>query len=411
MKKKIFFLLIFALILRLYFIFIYPQFPVVTDPMRYDALGWNLASGNGFIDETGKAELTRGPGYPFFLALIYRIFGHSYRYVRSFQVLFSIFTLILIFLLAKDIFGKEAAFSALFIASFYPPFISYNGILYTETIFTFLIVLFTYVFLYALKKDRWWIYILLGVISGYAVLLRAEFILVFLSFLVLGVFYSKGDFKKYIYAILTVLIILAPWTIRNYKVSGRPVFVSSLFGSTLWMSSYKGEWLEWHYQDPYYISLTKGLNEPEKDKFLLAEGIKNIKESPLRYLKFCFKRMGRFWIAGHSNTFYGLRDSLRNYISAGAYGKAMLKALLLIFNTALVLMGGYGITAALRRLRDKRREIAFLILPIIVITILHFFLYATDRYQVPIMPLIIIFAAFGLFSLQQKIIYGDKNED
>jgi len=203
---------------------------------------------------------------------------------------------------------------------------------------------------------------------------------------------------------LGVLLVIAPWTIRNYKVSDQFVLVSSQLGSILWISSYKGEWLEWHFEDPYYKSLIKGLSKSERNKLLLNEGIKNIKEAPFRYLKFCFKGLGRFWIAGHSNTFYGLRDSFKNYFTVGAFGKIIIKALFLVFNTILIILGGYGALMAIKKLRDKGIELLFLILPVFIIMTVHFFLFGTDRYQVPIMPSIIIFAAFGLFSLQQKMI-------
>jgi len=410
MKRGLFFLLIFALILRLYFAFIYPPFPVGADAQDYDALGWNLAAGNGFVFEKGKPELARAPGYPFFLAAIYKIFGHSYNHVRAFQVLFSIFTLLLIFLLAKDNFGEETAFYSLLIASFYPPFLSYNGLLFVEGLFAFFIVLSTYLFLYGIRKKRRWIYTLLGVVSGYAVLLRVEFILVLLIFLALAVIYSRGDLKKIIYVILIVSLVIAPWIIRNYKVSGRFVLVLSQLGSTLWVSSYKGEWLVWHNEDPYYSGLIKGLSEVEKDNLLWKEGIKNIEENPFRYFRVCFKFLWRFWIGGHSNTFYGLHDSLKNYFLAGSYGKAIIKTFFLIFNTTLIILGGYGMLSAIKKLRDKKRELSFLISPIFVIMIIHFFLFGVVRYQVPIMPLIIIFAAFGLLSLQHKKLYDAKNE-
>lgn len=411
MNRNIFFLLIFALIVRLYFVFIYPQSPVITDAKRYDVLGWNLASGNGFVNETGKAELGRGPGYPFFLAVVYRIFGHSYHYARFSQVLFSMFTLLLIFLLAKDTFGKNTAFLSLIIASFYPPFLSYNGILYAETLFTFFIALSSYLLFLGNRQKKWWIYILLGVVSGCAVLVRSEFILLFLCFFALTIIYSRENLKKFIYVALIAALVIAPWTIRNYKVSGRFVLVSSLFGSMLWISSYEGEWLEWHNDDPYYAGLIKGLDEVEKDKILWAEGIKNIKENPSRYLKSCFKYLGRFWIGGHSNTFYGLRDSLPNYFFAKAYGKVIIKVMFLIFNTALIILGGCGIMTAIRTLRDKKGELMFLISPIFIMMMMHTLLFGTARYQVPIMPLMIIFAAFGLFSLQQVRMELRKNEN
>ena len=63
--------------------------------------------------------------------------------------------------------------------------------------------------------------IFLGAVGGYAVLTRAEFILAYLSSCVLAIIYFRENFKKIICAILITLFIIAPWTIRNYKVSGR----------------------------------------------------------------------------------------------------------------------------------------------------------------------------------------------
>ena len=137
------------------------------------------------------------------------------------------------------------------------------------------------------------------------------------------------------------------------------MLVSALFGSMLWISSYEGEWLEWHNEDPHYVELTKGLDEAAKDKLLWKEGIKNIRDNPVQYLKFCFKYLWRFWICGHSNTFYGLRDSLKNYFSAGAYGKVIIKVSFLIFNTLLIVLGGCGIISAIRKLRNKREKCCF----------------------------------------------------
>ncbi|MBU3934146.1 MAG: hypothetical protein KKH11_05725, partial [Candidatus Omnitrophica bacterium] len=44
--------------------------------------------------------------------------------------------------------------------------------------------------------------------------------------------------------------------------------------------------------------------------------LKNIKEAPFLYTKFCLKRFVRFWIGSHSNTFYGLTG---DFIPAGAH--------------------------------------------------------------------------------------------
>ena len=150
--KRNSFLLLFAFALRLYFALIYQQFPVEYDAGLYDDLGWNLASGNGFINETGKEELGRGPGYPFFGGNIQDLW--PFLSLRAFFRHYLARLLFCSFFARERYFWEETAVLSLLIASFYPPFLSYGGILYAETLFTFLIVLFTYLFLHGIRQKN-----------------------------------------------------------------------------------------------------------------------------------------------------------------------------------------------------------------------------------------------------------------
>ena len=65
--------------------------PVVQDddPGQYDTIGWNIAQGNGFsLARSGPFTPTmlREPLYPYFLGVIYKIFGHDYRIAIAFQM-------------------------------------------------------------------------------------------------------------------------------------------------------------------------------------------------------------------------------------------------------------------------------------------------------------------------------------
>jgi len=394
--KKLFIIFILAVTLRLFFVFVYPQFPVASDAQGYDTFGWNIASGKGFATEDGNPVVERSPGYPFFLAGLYKIFGHSYRCVKFFQIIVSLFILVFIFLLARGIFGDRVAFISAFISAVYPPFLSYNGLLLTETIFTFCIISFVYFAWLAIKEKKKFFFFLAGLIIGYGVLVREEAIVFLPAFFLISLIYFRKDLKRTIILVLVAICVIAPWTIRNYKVFNKFVLVSSQGGSTLWISSYKEEWLEWHNEDSYLANLTKGLNSIEAADLLRKKGLENIKERPFLYVKFCFKRLVRFWIGSHSNTFYGLQDSFAGYIRAKAFLKVVIKVGLLIFNTLLVYLGFYGILKAIKKMPEKRKEIVFLSIPIVLIMVVHFFLFATTRYQVPIMPFVIVFASYAM---------------
>ena len=86
--------------------------PVESDAYEYDTIGWNLARGNGFsMDARAPFNPTmyREPTYPFFLSAVYKIFGHNYKAVYFFQIILFSLTCILVYFLARDIFGEKIA--------------------------------------------------------------------------------------------------------------------------------------------------------------------------------------------------------------------------------------------------------------------------------------------------------------
>jgi 4-amino-4-deoxy-L-arabinose transferase-like glycosyltransferase len=389
----------------------YPHYPVADDAMEYDTYGWNMATERGFTDLDKAPVITRSPGYPFFLAVLYRIFGHSYVYVKFFQILISLFSLLFIFLLAKGVFGERVAFLSVSIGALYPPFISYNTFIYTETIFTFCVVSFIYFSWMAVVKMKNYFSFLAGLAIGYGALVRGEAILFLPASLLFGFIYLRKELKRIVLIILVALCVITPWTIRNYKVFNKFVPISSQGGSLLWISSYydsgrKGEWMLWHFDDPYFVNLTKNLNSIERDQLLGKKGLENIKEHPFFYAKFCFKRFFMFWITGHSNTFIKLSDETFNYFRTKFYLKAVIKTVLLIFNTLLVSFGFFGIYKSLRKYPEKIKEIVLLSLPVAVILGIHVLLCAIPRYQVPVMPFMIIFASTVILSLRER--YGPQ---
>jgi len=395
--------------LRLYFVFFYPHYPVADDAQEYDTYAWNLASGKGYTAENGTAVINRAPGYPFFLAGIYKIYGHSQLAAESAQIIVSLFSLIILYLLAKDIFGLSAARIAVAIGAVYPAFISYNTFLYTETLFTFSLLCYVYFSWLAFKKKSIFYPVLAGLIIGYSVLVRGEALVLLPALFLFGLIFERKQLKKAALIILISICTIAPWTFRNYKVFHKFIPVSSQGGSILWIASYydparKGEWMLWHKDNQYFNDLIKGLDDVERDELLGRQGVENIRNHPFYYLRFSAKRFFMFWLSGHSNTFYKLSDELINYIRTKFYLKASIKLSMLVFNLIIICFGFYGALKAFNSGRERMKEIVFLFMPVMLIMIIHVLLCAIPRYQVPIMPFIIISASAAALSLRKRVI-------
>ena len=73
------------------------------DQPGYDNFALQMLAG---FDWLAVPSSSRAPGYPAFLAGVYWIFGHNYDAVRFIQVIISSVSVLLIFYLAREIFGR-----------------------------------------------------------------------------------------------------------------------------------------------------------------------------------------------------------------------------------------------------------------------------------------------------------------
>jgi 4-amino-4-deoxy-L-arabinose transferase-like glycosyltransferase len=125
-----------AVSLRLFLVF---RFPGVVDDSRFYA---NIAENwllHGVYGMTNSGvivpTLSRLPGYPAFLAVIFALFGdENFRAVLLVQVLFDLATCLLIADMARRLFGGRAAQAAFLLAALCPFLANYAATALTETL-------------------------------------------------------------------------------------------------------------------------------------------------------------------------------------------------------------------------------------------------------------------------------------
>ena len=165
----------------------YYQIKPQVDARAYDAIAQNIASGNGYREAPmgNDASVIRvGPIYEYFLAGIYKTFGHSYPAVwiiqamlRVFSALFLYFTVLLIF--KEDEHKKQIALWASAFFAFYPDLIEISAMLMTETLYLFFVCLLIYLFFKYIDSPNKSLLVGLGIVSGLAVLARPPDIVLF----------------------------------------------------------------------------------------------------------------------------------------------------------------------------------------------------------------------------------------
>jgi len=176
-----------------------------------------------------------GPGLSLFPFLVYfwKYLGNSEFILRLLPAAFGVFSIIIIYILAKLLFTKKVAQISAFILSISPFHIYYSQELRYNTLVVFLVLLSVYFYLKSLKEDRklsWIAFVTFVILSIYS-----HFIAIFIL-LSLNIHYFSffNKYKKlvstWLITQLAVLFFLIPWFMIISKQLSLPnPFVTSPF--------------------------------------------------------------------------------------------------------------------------------------------------------------------------------------
>lgn len=168
------------IIAALFFVWPTPNDGLYTpDVAYYLSLAKNIFLGNGYVNPDLSPALYRGPGYPYLISLSYILFGNSLISALILMRLFWFFTVVITYILSKELFNHRVAFMAsFFVITANVISDSYNRI-WTDGIVTFLVLLLMLILWKIIKSNhnvKW--YIGLGIIAGLAYLVKQTAIII-----------------------------------------------------------------------------------------------------------------------------------------------------------------------------------------------------------------------------------------
>ena len=189
----------------------------------------------------------RGPAYPALVAVILSLGDDWYpRSVQIAQAVLHGFTCMLAFGLGSMLFDGKRGFIAGVVCAIHPYLIWYSSRLVTETLATFLFtaIMFNVVYLARNPKPR--ALLLLSVSLAAASLCKGTFLpLVLLVPLVLILILpSTHRWKIACGVFATAVMIISPWSLRNYTLTRQVIPVHSLLGYNLRMGDVQAEFYE-----------------------------------------------------------------------------------------------------------------------------------------------------------------------
>jgi 4-amino-4-deoxy-L-arabinose transferase-like glycosyltransferase len=405
-------ILITAFILRTAWVLSIPTQPI-SDFKEFDRLAVRIVDGKGYVSLDGRPTAYRPPGYIFFLAGIYSLFGHNDLIVRLGNVLLGVLTCWLTYILTIELFDKRTAVIATLMIAAFPSLIVWTNILATENLFIPIVLGIIITFLKAVKFQtvHWYWLIPSGIFIGLAVLIRPAALLlpgILILALILRTrfrFFSTEGMKLLgTYAVIGLVLNLVmfatilPWSIRNTVIFGRFVLVSTEGGITF-LSGHNERALldEYSLDGPIFDSLNaEKLDEISYDRRAYQLAFQFIRQNPLFEVRLIIHKFINFFKDDVSGITYNVRSALTPIPDWFGFAS---KGLAQIY---YVVVMGLALASILLKRYPLDRWYIIQLLFILVWVFLHLAFYGKDRFRIPLMPAFAQFAAVSLLALWDR---------
>lgn len=377
---------------------------------------WALAIGAGteFIHDA----FFRAPLYPHFLALVYKLTGVDLFWTRVIQAVIGSASCGLTYLLARRLLGLPGAglrsrtrevaarVSGLVMAA-YPLAIYFDGELLIPGLLVFLVLLGLVLLYRAWDRGRqWW---LPGLVFGLAVITRPN-VLAFLAVLAVWFFFTfRGRaWKRAGLFFGAVLLVVLPVTVRNYVKSRTIVPVAWQGGTNFYIGNnpeadgvtaiLPGTRASWWggFNDVRRLAeeaAGRPLKGAEIDRYWMGRGFEFWRRHPGKALGLVARKL---WLLASGYEVSNNRDIyfFKQYSFLNP----------LVFSTG-VFKFPFGLLLPLALVgfwffhRVRRRVPVYLFLTAYGLSFVPFFV--TARFRMPLVPLLVIMAAYGVIRLWQ----------
>ncbi|HZW30476.1 MAG TPA: glycosyltransferase family 39 protein [Isosphaeraceae bacterium] len=213
-----------------------------SDSQEYDTYAWNVAQGRGFRgmspDVTDRDHLTayHPPGTSLVWAGLYGVVGHRHDAVRVLHGLVGAATIALVYLIGCQTFGRPVGLLAAAGFAVWPFSLFYSAELLSEPLGTFWLLAYVAAALEFAARPGAVRAVVAGLLLGLALLTRGNVVLLMPLTLVWAVVQFRRRPRALAWALaipMVALATVAPWTIRNYRVFGAFVPLSTGAGDVL----------------------------------------------------------------------------------------------------------------------------------------------------------------------------------
>jgi 4-amino-4-deoxy-L-arabinose transferase-like glycosyltransferase len=362
------------------------------DQFYFAALPQLFADGAGWVQpiaytfrDVSAATAEHPPLHSLLLAGLAELGGTSPDLQRLTGTLFGAGTIATVGVLGRMLAGERVGLIAALLAAVHPVLIAADGALMSESLYGLLVALSLLAAYRLLDSPSAGGAVVLGAVAGLAALTRGEALLL-LPLVLIPVVRRPAGPRAALVAVVALVVVLAPWTVRNWIVFDQPVLIANSAGSAIGGANcdatYFGDQLGgWR---PQCVRDHPG-NEAEAFAEARRDGTRYAGDHLDRLPVVLAVRVARVWAVydplqvpeGRSTTVHKL-------------GLAMLLALV-----PLAILGGLA-------LRRRGVEIWILIAPLVVVSVTALLVYGNQRFREPADVALVVLGAVGLDLLSRR---------
>ncbi len=390
-----------ALALRLVWALIFPVEPV-SDPYAYAQHADNLYNHGvyGFRPDQPGAFWAVGTAAIYTGA--YYIFGQGMFAVQVVNILSSLIIVWGLWDLGRRWFGETEGRIAALLFAIWPMPIQFVTILASELHFMALLVLGLMAWDRAknMTTSGFWVFaVLSGLALAGATYVRPIALLVPAALLVAHLLKSPGTaLQPFLKAALVTALIfaaVAPWSARNERVFGEPVFMSTNFWVNFWMGNHPGTDGEFTPRLPE----TNTMGEIQRNAYMKELALEYLRDEPVAFVTRTIRKAFRL----HQRETIGVVWNEAAIVAlVGATGATALKLISTGYWYVALFAALGGVVVLGRRIGWWGALLSAPAWLWLYFTAIHAIIVVGDRYHMPAVPLIALLAGVGFAALLQR---------
>lgn len=355
---------------------------------RYHELALSVLETGGLYVE-GRPTALREPIYPYFLAVVYALGGVGLPAVWVSNALLGGVYVWLLFLLGDRVFGRRVAWGGAAMAAFHPQLVYYTALPLREALQVLVLLGAVLATVAACRRPSKGRFAAIGLLWAACPLINSA--LLGAALLAPAGVWAIGRRRKTPLgacagaSLAVCLSVYALWPLRNYLVFDRFIPGVALGGSHLYVSLIvpnehagtprEAEIVE---ADPVMQAGTR-LTDEERDRHFYGAAARWIRERPLGFVRIMLGSLVKLWRLYPYPRDYGADYRLIKWVS-------------LLSDGWIIPLGFLGLVLAARRVP----EAALLNLVLFAITATYMVFWAVVRYRLPMMPYMMLYAAYAL---------------